>query len=417
MTWFLRKSFGGHGPVRLNVSKTGLGVSIGVKGFRLGTGPKGQYVHAGRYGVYYRKQLGNTRTGVYPWVTEHTRVLNVPGLAGAPAWQSSLDGGSPEHQATAAAIHSRVRRLATGQFWGLILFAASFPVGVVGALLGMYVNPSLAMTAVLGTPLFWGGIIWAFAARKKLHDARRTTRLEYTLDDWTRREQDRTSAAVGALGTSQVLRIVQSVGHETDARRAKAAALRFDNAPAYAGVYHGGFLEAAQPIPRIASADAEYYLAPDGVYTIAGNRRRVAIYSYIGLQARTESFEWLEEQAAPNDAEFVRYQWRFPNKDGSRDLRYNNNHQIPVFRYTLIRLQHPEGLDLAIQASNGPVAESFAQEVNRRAEGLQEAANRPARRVLTCPRCKERVDVSSSSKPRCPSCGFGSSGPRPQQAG
>jgi hypothetical protein len=56
MGFYLRKSFG-FGPVRLNLSKSGLGVSVGVKGLRLGTGPRGAYVHAGREGLYFRQSL------------------------------------------------------------------------------------------------------------------------------------------------------------------------------------------------------------------------------------------------------------------------------------------------------------------------------------------------------------------------
>lgn len=58
MGFYLRKSFKA-GPVRLNLSKSGLGVSTGVKGLRVGAGPKGNYVHAGRGGLYYRKSLGS----------------------------------------------------------------------------------------------------------------------------------------------------------------------------------------------------------------------------------------------------------------------------------------------------------------------------------------------------------------------
>ncbi len=63
MGLYLRKSFRA-GPVRFNLSKSGLGLSGGVKGARLGVGPRGTYVHAGRHGLYYRKHLssGHTRT-------------------------------------------------------------------------------------------------------------------------------------------------------------------------------------------------------------------------------------------------------------------------------------------------------------------------------------------------------------------
>ncbi|MBU0971002.1 MAG: DUF4236 domain-containing protein, partial [Proteobacteria bacterium] len=58
MGFYIRKSFRA-GPVRLNLSKSGLGLSAGVKGFRVGSGPRGNYVHAGRGGLYYRKNLGS----------------------------------------------------------------------------------------------------------------------------------------------------------------------------------------------------------------------------------------------------------------------------------------------------------------------------------------------------------------------
>lgn len=56
MAWYVRKSLG-FGPFRINLSKSGLGGSIGVKGFRVGTGPGGRYLHAGRGGLYYRARL------------------------------------------------------------------------------------------------------------------------------------------------------------------------------------------------------------------------------------------------------------------------------------------------------------------------------------------------------------------------
>jgi len=59
--FYIRKSFK-SGPLRLNLSKSGLGVSAGVKGARIGTGPRGSYVHAGRGGLYYRQNLG-TKSG------------------------------------------------------------------------------------------------------------------------------------------------------------------------------------------------------------------------------------------------------------------------------------------------------------------------------------------------------------------
>ena len=60
MGWYLRKSLK-IGPLRLNLSKSGIGASAGVTGLRVGTGPKGTYFHAGREGLYFRKSLASKR--------------------------------------------------------------------------------------------------------------------------------------------------------------------------------------------------------------------------------------------------------------------------------------------------------------------------------------------------------------------
>ena len=56
MGWYLKKSFA-FGPLRLNLSKSGIGASVGVKGLRVSTGPKGRQLNAGREGLYYRAAL------------------------------------------------------------------------------------------------------------------------------------------------------------------------------------------------------------------------------------------------------------------------------------------------------------------------------------------------------------------------
>jgi hypothetical protein len=56
MGWYLRKSLK-LGPIRFNLSKSGIGTSVGVKGLRIGSGPRGKYIHAGRGGLYFRESL------------------------------------------------------------------------------------------------------------------------------------------------------------------------------------------------------------------------------------------------------------------------------------------------------------------------------------------------------------------------
>src|SRR5574341_775266 len=56
MSFYIRKSVK-FGPLRFNLSKSGIGVSFGVKGARVSTGPRGTYVHMGSNGIYYRQKI------------------------------------------------------------------------------------------------------------------------------------------------------------------------------------------------------------------------------------------------------------------------------------------------------------------------------------------------------------------------
>ena len=63
MGFYLRKSFRA-GPIRFNLSKNGIGASVGVTGARIGMSSSGRaYVHSGRGGLYYRKSLGGGGSG------------------------------------------------------------------------------------------------------------------------------------------------------------------------------------------------------------------------------------------------------------------------------------------------------------------------------------------------------------------
>lgn len=63
MGWFLRKSIR-VGPLRLNLSKRGVGASVAVKGLRAGVDASGKpYVAGGRGGIYFRERIPTAGPG------------------------------------------------------------------------------------------------------------------------------------------------------------------------------------------------------------------------------------------------------------------------------------------------------------------------------------------------------------------
>ena len=64
MGFYIRKGFSA-GPVRFNLSKSGIGTSFGVRGARVSMGPRGAFLNAGAGGLYFRQSLnGPTFSGL-----------------------------------------------------------------------------------------------------------------------------------------------------------------------------------------------------------------------------------------------------------------------------------------------------------------------------------------------------------------
>ena len=153
MGFYVRKSVKA-GPFRFNMSKSGVGVSVGVPGFRVGTGPRGNYVHMGRGGTYYRASLGDTVT---PSATPRVSLPELSGIVmedvtGATVMDMQPTGGDDVVvQLNAAARHFS---------WAWVVTIAAFVVGAA-------VLPWGILVWVLAAPLCW----WMFlrdAAKKKV---------------------------------------------------------------------------------------------------------------------------------------------------------------------------------------------------------------------------------------------------------
>jgi hypothetical protein len=93
MGFYIRKAIG-FGPVRFNLSKSGLGVSVGVKGARIGTGPSGAYIHMGRHGLYYRQRLDGEHSSNVPPATQPSATS--PGPTTYPDVSELVDSSSKE---------------------------------------------------------------------------------------------------------------------------------------------------------------------------------------------------------------------------------------------------------------------------------------------------------------------------------
>jgi hypothetical protein len=89
------------------------------------------------------------------------------------------------------------------------------------------------------------------------------------------------------------------------------------------------------------------YLLPDQCIAWTDNSCH-AVGKEVSVQTKLCSFR--EDESVPQDAEVLGHTWRYVNKNGGPDLRFNNNRQIPILRYGQIVFsgEGPWRLDLCL---------------------------------------------------------------------
>ena len=73
------------------------------------------------------------------------------------------------------------------------------------------------------------------------------------------------------------------------------------------------------------------------------------------------SVQFIENGAVPRDANVIRTTWRFVNKSGGPDRRFNNNYQLPVVLYGTLDVSAPSGMQLSLQTSADSLAAASAE--------------------------------------------------------
>ena len=126
---------------------------------------------------------------------------------------------------------------------------------------------------------------------------------------------------------------------------------------------------------------------------------------------------FIEDGGAPGDAKVVGYTWRYVNKSGGPDRRFNNNVQIPICLYESILLTSNSGLQELFQASRTGLGVQLkaagiqmASAIAKRDEPKAEASS-PEEVYLKCPcnNCDILIEFPTRGLGQtitCPHCGL-----------
>lgn len=321
------------GPFRFNLSRSGIGISAGVPGFRVGSGPRGNYIHAGAHGVYYRAS-GGTR----PSTTNQRTISHRPSptpipmadLTGVDATQLlRTEPGDLIEQLNSAACKSRTAPWVGGILGVLVL--ATLPFGL--------------LLLLLAVPLVW----WL-----ALHDqAKRAVVVFYDVADHPAAWFGALNEALMEYAASQGKWRINTQGGLATVHQRKIngnASSLLERIAVTVSFDHPKHLVTNVAVPTITSGHDALHFLPDRLLVRTGKRYSDVRYGILSVQPSTRRF--IESGTVPTDAIRVDTTWQFANVTGGPDRRFKNNRMLPIMQYGNVQLMSPTGLNWDLQFSS-----------------------------------------------------------------
>lgn len=333
MGLFFRKSKS-IGAFRLNFSKSGMGVSTGIKGARLSFGPKGTYVNLGSNGVYFRKKLGskgknkNTRNAIEPI-------------------KYTLDNYNPEVNISSESMletefeNNFIRDIKRARIfnilWIILLILSLYAVCIV---------PVLSLLAVL--------LIVLRVAFKNYFRAH----IDFELDQNSQTVWENFISSLELIKSSKKVwliessRIIYDLKHNAGAGRNINRSLITSAKKLTPNKNNSWRIRTNNYAFQLISSKCKLMFLPNMFLVI--HKGSVTGYSYKNLHMHTSTTRFIEDSqfSVPKDAQIIDWTWQYVNRNGGPDLRYKQNPKRPVCLYGVFKLTTDNGLGLEFQTSN-----------------------------------------------------------------
>lgn len=105
---------------------------------------------------------------------------------------------------------------------------------------------------------------------------------------------------------------------------------------------------------------ADLYFYPSFIVMFR-DRENFALIGYNELEFEFETTRFVEEDKVPPDTKIIENTWKKVNKNGTQDLRFKGNYQIPIVRYGGITLKTNTGVQEEYSFSNFEYCVEFSK--------------------------------------------------------
>ena len=344
MGFYLKKSLK-VGLFRFNFSNSGVGVSAGIKGLRIGTGPRGNYIHAGRGGFYYRASLpsGNTRI---------------------------TNGNQEPEQSNCGYIEPvQLQEIESGNVLEMIDSS--------GTSLLQEINekhqkakflPWVITISIITLFIFNGNIIIALLLivacifAQYQDDLRKSVILFYDFEPEIEVTYQKLHDCFNSLKSCAKTWHIEAKGDTNDWKRNSGASSLVNRNRITLSIGQPPFMKTNIKVPVIPVGRQTLYFFPERILVF--DKGFVGAVSYDDLIIESDQRRFIEEDGVPADSIIVDKTWKYVNKNGGPDRRFNNNNEIPITLYEQAHFKSPSGLNELIQLSKLDVIDPMRQAIS-----------------------------------------------------
>ena len=341
MGFRFRKSINLGGGFRINLSKSGVGYSWGVKGYRVTKTPKGRLRTTASIpgtGISYVNEIGKTNrketkhtsspSGISSEIPVEKNFYDTQNIVNNVADEMVSDG--LEDMLTAA---NRILKLNTLSNVGILVFL----------ILGFGFPALLIVAGVF--------IILKIFVRTK-----GTIDLNYTIDiDQQPLVDKQMKPALKITQCAKVWRIMQT-SKVINKKYASGANAAIDRHLCKVSTKAPFPFRANLQVASFKSGGETLLFLPDKLFIIQGNKIGALNYNDISTHAHLTNF--VEDESVPTDSKIVGRTWKYVNKSGGPDKRFKDNKQLPICLYGELELSSNSGLNTIIMFSNPDNASS-----------------------------------------------------------
>ncbi len=335
MGFYFRKSVN-LGGLRFNFSKSGVSVSTGVKGFRIGSGPRGNYIQMGRNGVYYKKTWGNSKSRA----NEHNNTQNIK--------KYNQNNYTPKSE------NEDLDEYTTEEI------CDSSSIELVEEIKNNYSKITLkwfSLLFVFNIYLF----ILSFIIFAYLDYKRKNTIIFYDIDEETEARLQQFYDAFDEITKCKRKWYILSKNYNFDSKYNAGASSLVNRKDIIIANKVPKYIKTNVKIPCIPVGKQKLYFFPDKILIIEGKKVGALSYKNLGISVTNGNF--IETEMKPWDGTVVDYTYKYVNKSGGPDRRFANNPRYPIMSYSYINFYGDNGFNECIMLSKQGVGNILKEQI------------------------------------------------------